>query len=78
MTKRLSDTAALTAAGPGKIKSVSVDKIENGYMTRSYDDSYNCKEIFSETAPRISVEQAPGKAARSESLSGAKAALKRG
>lgn len=69
MAKRLSDTAAIAGApsvGDDGCKSIniSVEKIENGYVTRtsSYGtgmDDYKSKEVYSAAAPKIAMPSEP-------------------
>lgn len=63
MAKRLDDTKALKAMpaflGDNESVSVSVRKIDNGFVTteRSYsDDGYKCKETFSPVKPSVQME----------------------
>lgn len=60
MARRLSNTAAITERPyeAGEDHSVSVRKIENGYLTRTATcnpntGSYRSSEVFTKTPPRI-------------------------
>jgi hypothetical protein len=64
MRRKLNDTSALTRLGDEGEYSMSVRKIENGFITReSVCDAkgYRCSETFSERAPNIrSAKDAAG------------------
>ena len=65
---KLSNTAALASApsSGGRVTSVNIEKLSNGFLSREYDENYNCKETFHETRPTIKVES-PKSASRSGS-----------
>lgn len=66
-------------AGESMHTSVSISKIDNGYIrreSRSGPDSYSCSEVFSREKPSLEGRSAKEGIVGSESLSGAKSALK--